>query len=128
FDKQTYEGTLTQALIQLNGRLVAGGSTALPASAVANVAHADMTDAQRVEALYLRTLSRRPTRDELDGWTKYLASPPPLTQSDPPKAKGSSDPLARVTEKIPETRDPKVAAIEDLMWTLLNSSEFVLNH
>jgi hypothetical protein len=127
-DKPTYEGTITQALIQLNGRLVAGGSTALPASAVANVARADMTDAQRVEALYLRTLSRRPTKDELDGWTKYLASPPPLTQSDPPKAKGSQDPLARATEKIPETRDPRVAALEDLMWTLLNSSEFVLNH
>jgi hypothetical protein len=128
FDKPTYEGTITQALIQLNGRLIAGGSTALPGSAVANVARADITDAQRVEALYLRTLSRHPTKAELETWTKYLASPPPLAQSDPPRRKNDKDPLARVDAKIPETRDPKVAAIEDLMWTLLNSSEFVLNH
>jgi hypothetical protein len=141
FDRPTYEGTITQALIQLNGRLVAGGSTALPGSAVANAARADMTDAQRVESLYLRTLSRRPTKDELDSWTKYLANPPPLDKVDPmapvvkvargtvnAATRAKNDPLARAADKIPETRDPKVAAIEDLMWTLLNSSEFVLNH
>ncbi len=133
FDRPTYEGTITQALIQLNGRLIAGGSTALPGSAVANVARAETSDAQRVEALYLRTLSRKPTREELDAWTKYLANPPALTPADPkPKPKKNTgkggDPLARVDGKVPETRDPKTAALEDLMWTLLNSSEFVLNH
>jgi len=135
FDRPTFEGTITQALIQLNGRLIAGGSTALPGTVVSNVAHADMTDAQRVEALYLRTLSRRPTQDELKTWTQYLANPPALDPpkprsfplAPPPKGKGA-DPLARAEGKIPETRDPKIAAIEDLMWTLLNSSEFVLNH
>ena len=141
FDRPSYEGTITQALIQLNGRLVAGGSTALPGSTVANAARADMTDAQRVEALYLKTLSRRPTRDELASWTKYLANPPALDKADPiastvkvargtvnAATRAKNDPLARASEKIPETRDPKVAALEDLMWTLLNSSEFVLNH
>jgi len=128
FDRPTFEGTITQALIQLNGRLVAGGSTALPGSAVANAARADLTDAQRVEALYLRTLSRRPAKDELDSWTKYLAHPPPIADPIAKAPRAKNDPLARVAEKIPETRDPKVAALEDLMWTLLNSSEFVLNH
>jgi hypothetical protein len=46
----------------------------------------------------------------------------------PFRPKNPGDPLARVSERVPETRDPKVAAVEDLMWTLLNSSEFVLNH
>lgn len=133
FDRPTYEGTITQALLQLNGRLIAGGSTALPGSAVANVARAEASDAQRVESLYLRTLSRKPTREELDAWTKYLANPPALTPVDAkPKPKKNAgkgaDPLARVDGKIPEARDPKTAALEDLMWTLLNSSEFVLNH
>jgi len=141
FDRPTFEGTITQALIGLNGRLVAGGSTALPGTAVARVARSEMTDAQKVEALYLRTLGRKPSADELGTWTKYLANPPALAETEPPKPppaqkkpagpfrpKNPNDPLARVGERIPETRDPKIAAVEDLMWTLLNSSEFVLNH
>ena len=142
-DRPNYEGTITQALIQLNGRLIAGGSTALPGTAVARIARdPGMTDAQRVEALYLRTLSREPTTEELDGWTKYLADPPPLAPVDDAKdagtpapaaprrkgARGGGDALARATQRIPPTRDPKIAAFEDIMWTLLNSSEFVLNH
>ncbi len=136
FDRPTFEGTITQALIQLNGRLIAGGSTAFSGTVVSNVARADMTNAQRVEALYLRTLSRKPTADELQTWTAYLANPPAVdaTQKhfDAPKrivtgGKGA-DPLARAEGKIPETHDAKIAALEDLMWTLLNSSEFVLNH
>jgi hypothetical protein len=87
-----------------------------------------MTEAQKVEALYARTLSRKPTDAELDQWTKYLANPPALADQDPQKR-----PKLRATKNgiegaIPETRDPKTAAVEDLMWTLLNSSEFVLNH
>jgi len=145
FDRPTFEGTITQALIGLNGRLIAGGSTALPGTAVARVARSEMTDAQKVEALYLRTLSRKPSAEETDTWTKYLANPPALSEPDPTtkppmrknggnRGKGQfrprnpGDPLARVNERVPETRDPKVAAVEDLMWTLLNSSEFVLNH
>jgi hypothetical protein len=150
FDRPTYEGTITQALIGLNGRLIAGGSTALPGTAVARVARSDMTDAQKVEALYLRTLSRKPSADELDTWTQYLANPPLLSEptvqnnkapvspmrrngggrgkQGPFRPKNPNDPLARVNERVPETRDPKIAAVEDLMWTLLNSSEFVLNH
>ncbi len=147
FDRPTYEGTITQALIGLNGRLIGGGSTALPGTAVSRIARSDMTDAQKVEALYLRTLSRKPSADELQTWTKYLASPPALAEPSevvPTKPRGrptaggpyrpgrpgkpNADPLARPNERIPETFDPKIAAVEDLMWTLLNSSEFVLNH
>jgi len=122
-DKQSFEGTITQALVQLNGRLVAGGSTALPGTAVATIARSDTTDAQKIEALYLRTVSRPPTADELATWTKYVANPPPIGSPEVMDRKGPG-PFRRVRE----TRDPKTAAFEDLMWTLLNSSEFVLNH
>ena len=122
-DAPSYEGTIAQALVQLNGRLVAGGSTALPGTAVAEIARGSMSDTQKVEALYLRALSREPTREEQRSWTTYLASPPPIAES-PPRVREGPGPFRRV----PETRDPKVAAVEDLMWTLLNSSEFVLNH
>jgi hypothetical protein len=101
-----------------------------------------------VAALYLRTLSRPPTKEESETWVKYLANPPALSDAPAPlppqpgakkppapvrpqgpvRPAQGGDPLARVNDKIPETRDPKVAAVEDLMWTLLNSSEFTLNH
>ena len=52
-----------------------------------------------VEELYLSSLSRLPSSDELTASTKYLD--------------GESD---------------KRQAVEDLLWTLLNSKEFMFNH
>ena len=122
-DKPSFEGTITQALVQLNGRLVAGGSTALPGTALERIARSDLTDAKKIEALYLRTVSRLPSSEELEGWTRYLAAPPPVSPGETRRRQGPG-PFAQVRE----TRDPKIAALEDVMWTLLNSSEFVLNH
>jgi hypothetical protein len=100
-----------------------------------------MSSAQKVTALYLRTLSRSPTADELAEWVKYLDNPPPLADADPTRSapvrknqagpfrpRNPTDPLARANDRVPETREPRIAAVEDLMWTLLNSSEFALNH
>jgi hypothetical protein len=137
FDKPRFEGTLTQALVLLNGKLVAGGSSANPGTAIQSIAHSSTTDAARVEALYLRTLSRKPTQDELDTAVKYVSSAPalaPVPAPVPPPKKGTQkkpaggpDPL-RGLGTVPQTSDPKIAALEDVMWALLNSSEFVFNH
>jgi hypothetical protein len=54
---------------------------------------------QLIEELYLASLSRLPTSEELNTATKYLD----------------------------ETSDKRQAA-EDLLWTLLNSKEFMFNH
>ena len=56
-------------------------------------------DAEVVRALYLRTLSRLPTEKE----SAYCI-----------------EVLAKATEKR--------EAVEDLLWALLNSREFVYNH
>jgi hypothetical protein len=67
------------------------------------VAHRLMTSAQsnedRIRELYLRTLSRSPDARELDHWTGLL------DQAGSPRA-----------------------ALEDLLWALLNSREFAFNH
>jgi hypothetical protein len=134
FDKPSYEGNITQALIGLNGRLIAGGSTAIPGTAVARIARSDMTDEEKVVALYLRTLSRKPTREETDDWVKYLSNPPPLSNAQAPDSptgkRVQQGPMrkAPIIDRVPETREARIAAVEDLMWTLLNSSEFTLNH
>ena len=145
-DTPRYEGTLTQALVLLNGKLVAGGSSAAPLTAVNAIAQSKATDEQKVEAIYLRSLSRKPSAGELKAALAYIASatisPPPTgepAQPDPTKKpkKGDkplgkpgnlgNDPTARI-DPASRTQDPRVAALEDIMWATLNSSEFVFNH
>jgi hypothetical protein len=61
-----------------------------------------MTTAGRVEALYLAALSRKPTSLEREKMTRYV-------------------------EKGGTTASNK-KALSDVFWTLLNSTEFVVNH
>jgi hypothetical protein len=68
----------------------------------AKLAKAETPTPAVIEDLYLRTLSRRPTAEESAAAAKFIDE----TDS-------------------PETRQQ---AIEDLLWTLVNASEFVFNH
>jgi hypothetical protein len=108
-------------------------------------------DAQKIEALYLRTLSRKPTNAEVAKWTAFLGKPRDAIVTDSvteqPKAPmsrqelrkmtqakqqmrkgGSQDPLARLVRNDGTTPSAAQQAYEDLFWTLLNSSEFIFNH
>lgn len=69
------------------------------ARALQKLAPARATTGQVIENLYLATLSRRPTRDEIDKVTRFLAAQPDRNQG-----------------------------YADLMWVLLNSGEFLHNH
>ena len=61
-----------------------------------------MTDEDRLNTVYLATLSRHPTPDEKTELLNYL-------------------------QKGGAAEDPKLA-LADIFWALLNSSEFLLNH
>ena len=146
-DAGDYEGTIAQGLALLNGGVVATGASVLPGSALADVLAAPGDDASKIEALYLRTLSRLPAQDEVERWTKLLADAQsaPDVQVAPavvaPQAvagkngkrgkdkKGRApDPLAGLEDRAAKGASARVRAYEDLLWALLNSSEFVLNH
>ena len=123
-DSPNYEGTVSQALALLNWSLVGIGASAVPGSALAEILDTAGTDAQKVEKLYLRTLSRPPTKEELDAATKYVVSAQaPASPGVAPKA---GDPLRRLGKR--GAADPTRAAYEDVLWALLNSSEFSFNH
>ncbi|MFI5302561.1 MAG: DUF1553 domain-containing protein, partial [Polyangiales bacterium] len=128
-DRDAFEGTISQALTLLNGSLTGSASSAIPGGALADVMARAGTDADKIELLYLRTLSRRPTSDESALWQKYVsdatAAPAPGPRSKP---KGP-DPLRRLEVKgAAKPRDVRTQAFEDVLWALLNSSEFVFNH
>jgi hypothetical protein len=94
--------TILQALSMMNGQFVTD-ATGLEKSATlaAVVEFPQMTTAERIAALYLAALSRKPRADELDRMTRYV---------DTGGAAGDSK-----------------KALSDVFWALLNSSEFLFN-
>lgn len=131
-DVPDYSGTVTQALSLLNGQLLGQGARVIPGSALGEVLARPGDDASKVDALVLRLLSRLPSEKERAGWVSYVQSAlkQPRVPTPVPKPKpvaGGSGPLGRLARKMPPV-DARRAAYEDLVWALLNSSEFVFNH
>lgn len=105
-----FDGTIGQALATMNGNAFSRGSRALPGTALADLLAWTTDDTARVRALFLRVLSRPPS-------TAELARTVAAIQADEAAAKA---PRAKVKAKT--------AAYEDLLWALLNTSEFAFNH
>ena len=73
-----------------------------------------MTNAERIETLFLATLSRKPRTKEMDKFLAYVEN-------------GGAE--AGATAPVPAERQKHVnQALADVFWILLNSSEFMLNH
>jgi hypothetical protein len=103
-DQRTETQTsILQALSLMNGKFVADATSLDRSTTLAAVIEAPFLEpAQKIETLYLATLSRKPRADEMDRLLKYFEDGGPKN-------------------------DPKTA-LTDIFWVLLNSSEFILNH
>jgi hypothetical protein len=130
-DQSDFEGTVSQALALLNGNLVGLGSSAIPGSALAAIVNGPGTDEERIRALFLRTVGRRPSAEESERYVKYVAGAgaavtPPVPASVATPVKQPLDGLKRLRARAPG--DARTQAFEDVFWALLNSSEFLFNH
>jgi hypothetical protein len=97
------QSTILQALTLMNGSFVASATDVAPSQMLAAVAEAPfLNDQERVEALFYATLSRPPQPAELERFVGYIKS-------------GGAQ------------ADPKLA-LADVLWALMNSSEFAMNH
>lgn len=97
------ETSILQALALMNGKLVSDATALETSETLVAVADAPfLSHSQRVESLFLATLSRRPEPAELERFTGYV-------------------------ERGGATGDAK-QALADVFWALLNSAEFGLNH
>jgi hypothetical protein len=151
-----FEGTVAQALTLLNGELVGGGASGVPGGALDAILSQPGSDADKITALYVRTLTRAPSASELKYWSRYVNEPHPvevvheMTAPAPvapqavaprlPKNKKAGkapkpaknpgpDALARIEARdITYHPDSRRQAYADLLWALLNSSEFTFNH
>ncbi len=101
-DVTEYEAGLPQALLMMNGPLVSEATTSGRSALLTSLEAPFFTDDQRIEVLTLATISRPPTAAERKRFSAYLAEARPKK----------------------ETR----RALGDLLWALLNSAEFSLNH
>jgi hypothetical protein len=94
--------TIPQRLLMMNGNLVKERTRPNPlVSASTRIASLTSDPEKQVEAAYLAVLTRRPTHSELEHFASRLAQ---------------------------QDRRSRVDALEDLFWTLVNSSEFSWNH
>jgi hypothetical protein len=97
--------------------------TALPAKLMA----AKKSDAEIIEAFYLAALSRPPTADEKQRALRAVRDFAERPGMLPAKRLFFIPPMKVSRTQEARARDRK-AALEDVMWALLNGKEFMFNH
>ncbi len=107
-----FQTTILQALSLMNGKVIED-ATGLQSSEMllAIVDNPFMTTRERVETLYLATLSRLPKEKELSRMVRYVES------GGAEEVKVSND---------DEKQKRQAQALADVFWILLNSGEFLL--
>ncbi len=102
------QATILQSLMMMNGEFIEAATDPKRCATLAALLDAPfLSDTERIETLYLATLSRPPRRDELDPMREYIKS---------------------ASARNPDDEAAAPSAYSDIMWALLNSSEFAVNH
>lgn len=95
--------SILQALSLMNGQFTTTATNLESSATLAAITEFPlMSDTDRIEALYLAALSRKPRPEELERLSKFVATGGPAKN--------------------------QKAALADVFWALLNSSEFLFNH
>lgn len=113
-------GTIPQRLLMMNGEIVYNKTKDEFYNASRLIAQMAPDDAKAIELAFLTTLTRRPTPEEAAHFQKRLKS---IIDEDP-KATG---PTYRERLKL-EGEPSRNNRLEDLYWTLVNTTEFSWNH
>lgn len=94
-----FEGTISQALLLMNGQLTTEGTRVSAENRLSGIIKKTKNPGERIEWIFLTVLSRPPSDAEKARYLEYV--------------------------KVSKGAD---AAYQDLYWVLLNSTEFIFNH
>lgn len=94
-----FQSGIPQALTLMNGSTVSSATDLMQSPLLQSLEAPFFTPQQRVEVLFLATLSRLPYADERESFVDYVSN-----------------------------AQDKPRALSDVTWALLNSAEFTLNH
>ncbi|MDF1662373.1 MAG: DUF1553 domain-containing protein [Planctomycetota bacterium] len=94
-----FDGTIPQTLIMLNGKFVNEAIKPQKGTMMAYILQGSKSPKTVISTIFLAVLSRKPTKSELRKFTGYITS-----------------------------RGANNQTYEDLMWALINSSDFLMNH
>jgi hypothetical protein len=86
----------------MNGQTIAAATGVAQSPLLQSLEAPFFTDAERIEVLFLATLSRPPREDEQLVFIDYVKSQGPVQD--------------------------RRRALSDVLWALINSAEFALNH
>ncbi len=120
---EAFGGTVPQGLFLLNGDVVNNLLVQPRISVVPGLVDRLPNERERIEDLYLRTLSREPTAAELARLTRFVKTADAPETAEPEPARGKRKGAARRTDE-----QRRHAAYADVLWALLASSEFATNH
>lgn len=98
-EANSFDGSIPQALMMMNGELVQDAVSFKSGSHLGDILAGKGNDVQKLQKIYLTSLSRMPTKQELNAVQKFFR----------------------------QSRDP-MTVYSDLFWALLNSNEFIFNH
>ena len=102
-DQRTdYQAGIPQALTLMNGPMITSATADAPKGILRSLSAPFFDDQNRIEKLFIATLSRKPTEEEEKRYSEFLSSQPEDT--------------------------PKSETLGDVLWVLLNSTEFTMNH
>ena len=93
-----FAGTIPSALMMMNSQVIAAGTTAGRMNGFGEMLAKHPSPDAKVRAIFLSCLSRMPSASEASRWMSHV------------------------------TKGAGTTGYEDLMWTLLNTSEFLFNH
>jgi hypothetical protein len=94
-----FQASIQQALMMMNGKFTAEATSSSRSATVATVIESKRPVSRRIEELYLVTLARKPRPQETQHLLDYAGAAADSKQ-----------------------------ALRDILWSLLNSTEFVVNH
>ena len=101
-ERTDYQGGIPQALTLMNGPMIASATSDAPKGILKSLSAPFFDDATRIEKLFIAALTRKPTDEERERYAEFIGSQPDGVK--------------------------KSETLGDVLWALINSAEFTMNH